>query len=171
MPNSDKSAGPPRKGQKHGSHGSLSGQVSRPERFAFTMDAKTGEIVQIEGIDTTGARHELSKDEMAILTKDNGRASVEELLEQAFEAGIACLLGDEDEPGEAKEAKEDAELRRILLKPLIEESLAAHLMRRDVLDRAIVETLIHHSLKSRPHGSKGGPSKGPDRDHAAPKAT
>jgi hypothetical protein len=93
-----------------------------------TLDAKTGAIILIEDIDATGARHELSKDEKANLAKNNGRAGLEELLKQAFEAGIACMLGDEDKPGEAKEPKEDADLRRILLKSLIEESPAGRVM-------------------------------------------
>src|SRR4051812_28894368 len=97
-------------------------------------------------IDATGARHELSQDEKTNLAKDNGRVGLEELLEQAFEAGIACVLGGEDKPREVKEPKEDADLRRVPLKPLIDEGPAARLMRRDVLNRAIVETLIHHSL-------------------------
>lgn len=170
----DESNDPPRKGRKHHSPASDSpqpGRTGRPERFAFTMDANTGEVIQIEGIDATGARHELSKDEKATLAKDNGRVRLEELLEQAFEAGIACVLGGEEEPEEAKEAKKDAELRHILLKPLIEESPAARLMRRDVLDRAIVETLIQHSLKSRSKGPEGGPRKESNSNHTAPRAT
>jgi hypothetical protein len=168
MTKTDKSNGSPRKSHKHDSPASPSEQDIAPDRLAFTMDTKTGEIVQVERVDTTGARHELTKDDRASLAKNNGRDTLEELLEQAFEAGIACLLGGEDEPDEPKEAKEDAELRHILLKPLIDESPAARLMRRDVLNRAIVETLIHHSLKSRSGGSKWGSPKQPDPDHAAP---
>ncbi|MDG2570778.1 hypothetical protein P7L87_24820, partial [Vibrio parahaemolyticus] len=98
-------------------------------------------------------------------------AGLEQLLEQAFEAGIACVLGGEDESVGAREPKEEADLRRILLKPLIDESPAARLMRRDVLDRAIVETLIHHSLKPRSKSSEGGPAKEPGPDRAAPQPT
>lgn len=171
MNHTEKSAGSSRKGRRQGAPASPSPQVPRPDRFAVTLDAKTGEIIQIEGIDATGTRHELSKDERISLAQGNGQARLEELLEQVFEAGIACVLGGEDEPDEAKEVKEDADLRRILLKPLIEESPAARLMRRDVLNRAIVETLLHHSLKSRSHGPNGGQQKEPDPDRAAPKET
>lgn len=166
----DKSTSPPRKSRRQGGHASTSEQLSRPERFTVTLDANTGEIIEIEGVDATGARHELSKNERLDLSRYNGQFSLEELLEQAFEAGIACVLGGEDGPDEAKEAREDADLRRILLKPLIEESPAARLMRRDVLDRAIVETLLHHSLKSRPESREGSPSKEPGQDRAAPKS-
>jgi len=37
-----------------------------------------------------------------------------------------------------------------LLRPLIENSAAKRLMRRDVLSRAILKTLIHHATASRP---------------------
>jgi hypothetical protein len=171
MADIDKPVSTPRRGRRNGSPALPSPQALSSGRFAVTLDATTGEIIQIEGIDATGTRRELSKDEKTNLAKDNGRAKLEELLEQAFEAGIACVLGGANEPDEGKEGKGDAELRRILLKPLIEESPAARLMRRDVLDRAIVETLIHHSLKPRSKGSAGNLPKESDPDRAAPVET
>jgi hypothetical protein len=67
-------------------------------------------------------------------------------MEQAFEAGIATVLGhEEEEPTE--ETPEDAELRRELLAPLIERSGLAHLTERTALNRAILGTLIEHSMK------------------------
>src|SRR5689334_20968150 len=106
MADTHKSAGPPRKGGRHVPPAAAAPDIPRPDRFAFTIDAKTGAIIQIEGIDASGTRHELSTDERISLARQNGRAKLEELLEQVFEAGIACVLGGEDEPGEAREAKE-----------------------------------------------------------------
>jgi len=71
------------------------------------------------------------------------------ILEEAFEAGIACGLGevaDEDEP---VESEKDANLRHLLLRPLIENSAAKRLMRREVLHRAFLKTLIGHGTGAR----------------------
>jgi hypothetical protein len=48
----------------------------------------------------------------------------------------------------------------LLLTPLIEHSPAARLMHRDVLSRAILETLIQHSMQFRPADVNRTPSAG-----------
>ena len=125
--------------------------ASRPGHFALTFDASTGNVITFESVDPTGRRHKLSKSEKVDLAKakESNGPSLEALLESAFEAGIACVLGD-DRQGKAaeRETKDDEDLRRILLKPLIEESSAAQLMRREVLRQAIVQTLIEDAIKS-----------------------
>ncbi len=74
-----------------------------------------------------------------------GKASLEDLFEEAFEAGIACVLGDGVEDAEA-----DCEFERRrwrlqwhqILRPMIENSAARRLLQKDVLGRAIIGTLI-----------------------------
>ena len=117
--------------------------------MTVTIDTKTGQIIKIEGANGTRAQHELSDEEKASLAKKMGRATLEAIIEEAFEAGIACGLGevaDEDEP---VESEKDANLRHLLLRPLIENSAAKRLMRRDVLSRAILKTLIGHGTGAR----------------------
>jgi hypothetical protein len=46
------------------------------------------------------------------------------------------------------ESAKDADLRRLLLRPLIEDSAAKRLMQRDILSRAILATLIQNSTNS-----------------------
>jgi hypothetical protein len=70
------------------------------------------------------------------------------LVEQAFEAGIASVLGREEDEGETtEESPEDVELRRELLAPLMERSGLGHLTERVALNRAMLGTLIGHSMK------------------------
>jgi hypothetical protein len=127
---------------------------SATELFAFTIDAKTGQVVKLEGLDASGARHELTEEEKAGLAKIAKNTGLEEVVEQAFEAGIACVLG--GEVGQDAESVEDAELRHMLLAPLIEHSAARHLMQRDVLNRVVLDTLIGHSVSSKPAVAEGG---------------
>ena len=124
--------------------------------LTVTIHAKTGQIIKIERVNGPDARHELTAEERASLAKESG---LEAIIEQAFEAGIASVLGDggeeEDlEEEDSIESEKDANLRQLLLRPLIENSAAKRLIRRDVLSRAILKTLIDQATGSRP-GSRG----------------
>src|SRR5262249_30375445 len=68
-------------------------QPSAADLVAFTVDAASGAIVKIERVDAAGAHHELSDTDRASLAKNNAKSTLERLVEQAFEAGIACVLG------------------------------------------------------------------------------
>ena len=120
-----------------------------PRLFSFTIDANTARIVKLESLDATGNRHELSEEEKVNLVREALDDQLENVLEQAFEAGIACVLDSAGEADHTGESADDAELRHMLLTPLIERSAAKHLMEREVLDRAILDTLIGHSIKGR----------------------
>lgn len=146
-----------RGGQKP--HSPASESASHLDQSTITINAKTGQILKIESVDDSGARHELSDEEKARLEKEAGKATLQDVIEQAFEAGIACMIGEEPGEDEAPESEENVKLRRVLLKPLIEESAARHLMQREVLSRAIVGTLISEAVHARaPHG-EGGPAQ------------
>ena len=120
------------------------------ELLTITLHAKTGQIVKIERVNGPREHHELSDKEKADLAKESGKATLETIVEQAFEAGLAYGLGDEGDEDDPMESEKDANLRHLLLRPLIENSAAKRLMRRDVLSRAILKTLINHSTGSRP---------------------
>ncbi len=112
---------------------------------ALTVDAATGRIVRVEGVNAAGARHDLSGDEKARLAKTEVGATLQGIVEEAFEAGIACALGQGADETEPSESEEDAELSRTLLHALIERSAAKRFLRREVLGRAIVGTLVRQA--------------------------
>jgi hypothetical protein len=134
--------------------------------FAFTIDANTAQIVKLETLDASGGRHELSDEEKASLA-EGAEDGLEEFVEKAFEAGIACVLGGGESKGKADESAEEAELRHLLLTPLIEHSPAKHLLQREVLSRAILGTLIQHAMKA-PAAAESSPPAGLQSDRAAP---
>lgn len=135
--------------------------------FAFTIDASTAQVVKLEALDASGVRRELSEEEKQSLAPGGREGGLEEFVEKAFEAGIACVLG-EDEGERAGEAAEEAELRHLLLAPLIEHSPVKRLVQREALDRAILETLIRHATHKAPAFTEGGPTPGPQLDRVAP---
>ena len=156
----------PRAPGKKGSGPKSSARTSEPvpdnsDLVTVTLHAKTGRIVKIERVNGPRAHHELSDKEKADLAKESGKATLEAIVEQAFEAGMAYVLedgGDEDDLMESEkdlmESERDANLRHLLLRPLIENSAAKRLIRRDVLSRAILKTLIDQATGSSP-GARG----------------
>jgi hypothetical protein len=113
-----------------------------PELVAVTLDVANGKIVNIERVDAAGVRRELSDDERARLARGDARETLERIVEEAFEAGIDCVLGGE---ADASETNEDTELSRALVRSLIERSAAKRLMQREALGRAIIGTLIEQA--------------------------
>ena len=158
MSATDHTPGKPRAADKKGSGPKSSAHASEPEPgldlVTVTMHAKTGQITKIEGVNGSGAHHELSDEEKASLANETGKTTLEAIVEEAFEAGIAYVLGDEGDEDDPVESEKDANLRHLLLRPLIEDSAAKRLLRRDVLSRASVKTLIDHAPGSRP-GARG----------------
>jgi hypothetical protein len=122
--------------------------VPRLMTVTITIDADSAEVVRVEGVDASGARHELSDEEKTNIIKERRDERLAELVEQAFEAGIASVLGvEEGEEETTQESPEDTEFRRQLLAPLIERSAIRRLTERAALNRAMLGTLIEHSLK------------------------
>ena len=116
--------------------------------ISVTIDPNTAQILRIEGIDAAGARPELSEEEKAVLLRRRAEKTLEQVVERAFEAGIACVLDGAKGREEVNDSLEDVELTHRLLVPLIEHSAAKRLIERDTLDRAMVDTLITHSMTS-----------------------
>lgn len=154
MSATDNEPSKPGASDKKGSGSKSSAQTSKPvsdlDLLTVTIHAKTGQIVKIEGVDSAGRHHELSDEEKTNLAREKSKATLEDIIEQAFEAGIACVLGDEDGKDDSPESAKDADVRRLLLRPLIEDGAAERLMQRDLLNRAMLTTLIQNSTSSRP---------------------
>jgi len=149
----DEAAGAPKEptGEPKSSHpASEAGADS--DLLTVTVHANTGQVVKIESVGGPEA-HELSVEEMKNLAKEKGAVTLEALLEQAFEAGIACMLGGGAGGQDARETEEEADLRHLLLKPLIKRSPVEGLMHSDVLRRAMLGTLIRNSIGPRPSSS------------------
>ena len=144
-------------------------QVAQPagKLFTFTIDASTAQVVKLETEDASGARHELSDEEKASLAQAGTEGSLEQVVERAFEAGIDCVLGDGEREDRAEEPADEAELRHLLLTPLIEHSPAKRLMQREALNRAILGTLIQHATRA-PAEAESSATTGLQSDRAAP---
>ena len=140
---------------------------SGPGLFAFTIDAGTGQITGLEKVDSSGARRQLSEQDKASLQASKSWHTLEAIVEQAFEAGIACALGNEDEKEEAQESDDEAEVRRALLLPLMERSRTMTLLQRSALGQAILATALQQVTA--PHASEAEGSSAQQTSGAAAK--
>ncbi|MCW3473437.1 hypothetical protein [Limobrevibacterium gyesilva] len=127
-----------------------------PDLFAFTIDASTGQITRLEKVESTGARRQLSEQDKASLQASKSSHTLEAIVEQAFEAGIACALGNGDETDEVPESEDEAEVRRTLLLPLMERSRTTALLQRSVLGQAILATALQQVTAPHASEAEGG---------------
>jgi hypothetical protein len=130
-----------------------------PGLFAFTIDAGTGQIAGLEKVDSAGARRVLSDQDRATLQAIKSWDTLESIVEQAFEAGIACVLGNGDDKDEAKELEGEPEVRRTLLLPLMERSRTTALLHRGVLGQAILATALQQATTPCASEAEGTPEQ------------
>ena len=114
--------------------------------YSFTVNTADGKILTIERVDSAGDRHPLTADDRKQLATGQAVMPLRHLVEQAFEAGIECVLG-ESPAKQGVESKKDGELSGILIQTLIEGGKARELIKNDTLHRAAVDTLIVHAVK------------------------
>jgi hypothetical protein len=123
------------------------------DTLVVTLRVGDGSVLKIEGVQADGARRELTAAEAATLLGDRPGATVQGLVQEAFEAGIVCILDDEQPgaPDEASgESQEDSMLHDELLDALIEHSPARRLLQRDVLNSALLRTIINGATGAAP---------------------
>jgi hypothetical protein len=116
--------------------------------YALTVDIAGGRLVGVERVDAGGERRALTAGEKAALA-GAGAQPLRRLFERAFEAGIACVLGDRAE-AEAPPAEEEAELSRVLLKSLIESSALSDLAADGALDGSVLRALVGQAAAATP---------------------
>ncbi len=130
-----------------------------PGLFAFTIDASTGQIAELEKVDSAGVRRVLSDQDKASLQAFKSWHTLELIVEQAFEAGIACVLGSGDDKDEAQELEGEAEVRRTLLLPLMERSRTMALLDRGILGQAILATALQQATAPCASEAEGAPDQ------------
>jgi hypothetical protein len=128
-----------------------------PEALVLvTLKASSGTIVKIEAVEPDGSHHELAPADVARLTGDGPKSTLQSIVHEAFEAGLACVLGGGDRAiaeEAASEGKEETELHDVLLDSLIAHSAAKRLLQQDVLNSAMLGTIISEASNGAPTGS------------------
>jgi hypothetical protein len=113
------------------------GAGEEDQQLIVTIHTPMGRIVKIEKLDSTGKRSEVAEEEWARLAGEDEVEEIESALEEAFEAGVAGVLGEEYEEDEAYEDDEEKALRRILIGGLVRRSIRRRILQRLVLSRLL----------------------------------
>ena len=115
------------------------------EQLVVTFNAAMGEIAKVEKVDKAGKRQELTEEECAKLAGQDEVEEIEGALEEAFEAGVAVVLGDED--AEDYDDEERA-FRQLLIGGFLERHPLRHrLVHQLLLRRLLLRRFLKRALR------------------------
>jgi hypothetical protein len=117
--------------------------AAEEEHLMVTM--KMHKIVRVEKLDKSGKHHEVEPQEWAKLLDKDELNEIELALEEAFEAGIAAVLGEEYEDDDEYEDDEERSLRQSLIAGL----LRRRPVQRRILQRVVVSRLLRRQSAKR----------------------
>jgi hypothetical protein len=126
-----------RKGVANFKGSEANGNAEEEQQVVVTINTAVGRIVKVEKTDKAGKRQELAEGEWAKLVGEDEAEEIESAFEEAFEAGVAVVLGEEYDPDEAYEDDEERSLRRALLSGLLRGSTRRRILQRLVLSRLL----------------------------------
>lgn len=119
------------------------------QQVLVTINTAMGRIVKVERADKAGKRQDVAEEEWAKLVGEDEVEEIQSALEEAFEAGVAVVLGEEYEDAEAYEDDEERGLRRLLIAGLLRRPV-----RRRILQRLLLSRLLHRGSSKAGFSSK-----------------
>jgi len=117
------------------------GTEAEEEQVLVTIKAPMGRVVKVEKIDKAGKHHEIAHEEWAKLVGGDEIDDIEDALEQAFEAGVAAVLGDRYEDEDVFEDDEEKGIRQALIAGLLHRRHRP--LQGRILQRLVVSRLLH----------------------------
>ncbi len=123
------------------------GSAEGIEQLVVTFNATMGEIVKLEKVDKAGKREELTEEDCARLAGEDEVEEIEAALGQAFEAGVALVLGDEKEESSEDDDEEETAFRQLLIGALLKRSpVRSRLLHQLLLRRLLLRRLLKRGL-------------------------
>jgi len=115
------------------------------EQWLVTINPAMGGIVKVEKMDKSGKHQELSEDEYARLIGEDEVGEIEAALDDAFEAAVVSVIGEENEAEGEYEDDEEKMIRRFLISDL----LIPRAVRRRILHRLLMSRMLRRRLHKR----------------------
>ena len=117
------------------------------KQLVVTINPAMGGIVKVERIDKAGNHEELSEEECARLIGEDEVEEIQDALDEAFEAAVVSVIGEEDHAEGEYEDEGEKAIRRFLIGDI----LIPRGVRRRILHRLLLSRLLRRrSSKARP---------------------
>src|SRR5262249_22620439 len=113
------------------------------EQLVVTINPAMGGIVKVEKIDKAGKREDLSEEECGKLIGEDEVEEIRSALDEAFEAAVLSVIGDEDQAEGEYEDHDEKALRRLLISDL----LIPRAVRRRILHRILLSRMLRRRVR------------------------
>jgi hypothetical protein len=127
-----------RESERKGVSSFKTGHEEQMKQLVVTINPAMGGIVKVEKIDKAGKHEELSEEECARLIGEDEVAEIQDALDEAFEAAVVSVIGEEDHDEGEDENEEEKAIRRFLIGDI----LIPRAVRRRILHRLLLSRLL-----------------------------
>lgn len=114
------------------------------KQLVVTINPAMGGIVKVEKIDKAGKHEELSDEDCARLVGEDEVEEIQDAIDEAFEAAVMSVIGEEDQAERENEDEEDKTIRRFLINDL----LIPRAVRRRILHRLLLSRTLRRRLRN-----------------------
>ena len=132
-----------RESERKGVSSFKSGPEEEMEQLVVTINPAMGEIMKVEKLDKAGNHKELSEQECGRLVGEDEVEEIQAALDEAFEAAVVSVVGEEDQAGGKYEDDEDKAIRRFLIGDL----LIPRAVRRRILHRLLLSRMLRRKFR------------------------
>ena len=135
-----------RESERKGVSSFKTGHEEEIEQLLVTINPAMGGIVSVEKINKGGKHEQLSEEECGRLVGEDEVEEIQAALDEAFEAAVVSVIGDEDQAEGEYEDNEEKAIRRFLISDL----LIPRAVRRRILHRILLSRMLRRrSRKAR----------------------
>ena len=132
-------------------------------QLVVTIKPAIGGIVKVEKIDKAGKHEELTDEECASLVGEDEVDEIQDAIDEAFEAAVMSVIGEEDQSEKENDDEEEKVIRRFLINDL----LIPRGVRRRIVHRLLLSRMLRRRL---PNGHQRQESGNFRQESTAPRA-
>jgi hypothetical protein len=129
-----------RESERKGVSSFKTGHEEEMKQLVVTINPAMGGIVKVEKIDKAGKHEELSEEECARLIGEDEVEEIQDALDEAFEAAVVSVIGEEDH--DEGEDEDENEGEKAIRRFLIGDILIPRAVRRRILHRLLLSRLL-----------------------------
>ena len=134
-----------RESERKGVSSFKAGPEEEMEQLVVTINPAMGGTVKVEKIDKAGKHEELSEEECGRLVGEDEVEEIQAALDEAFEAAVVSVIGEEDQA--EGEYEDDDEEEKAIRRFLISDLLIPRAVRRRILHRLLLSRMLRRRFR------------------------